>query len=159
MLFALHVADYGVLALYLAIMVAIGFYFSREQHTSKDFFLAGRSMGWFPIGLSIMATLLSALSYTGVPGEAYYAGLRFLLLPFAVWLTLPLLLWLVLPLYHNLRLFSVYEYLELRYDAPTRFAGSPSKTVVPPSAQVSSSRSMRSTGPSPRCRRWSSTET
>ncbi|MCH5378191.1 MAG: hypothetical protein JJ992_29905, partial [Planctomycetes bacterium] len=124
MLLALHVVDYGALAVYLAAMVAIGVYFSRQQHSSKDFFLAGRAMGWFPIGLSVMATLLSALSYTGIPGAAYYAGLKFLLSPLAVWLTLPIIVGFVLPLYQRLEIYSVYEYLELRFDLATRLAGS-----------------------------------
>ncbi len=124
MLFALHQIDYGVLGLYLVEMVLIGLYFSREQRSSKDFFLAGRSMTWFPIGLSVMATLLSALSYTGVPGEAYYHGLKFLLLPIGIWLTLPVMVKLFLPLYQGLGLYSVYEYLELRFDAATRLVSS-----------------------------------
>lgn len=124
MLLALHSVDYGVLALYLAAMVAIGFYFSREQHSSKDFFLAGRDMGWFPIGVSVMATLLSALSYTGVPGAAYYSGLKFLVFPLAVWLVLPVVVVFILPLYQRLEIYSIYEYLELRFDLATRLAGS-----------------------------------
>ena len=124
MLFALHVVDYGVLGLYLAAMVAVGAYFRREQRSSKDFFLAGRSMGWFPVGLSVMATLLSALSYTGVPGEAYYVGLKFLMSPLAVWLTLPIVVGAVLPLYRRLEIYSVYEYLEMRFDLATRLTGS-----------------------------------
>ena len=59
--------DYAVLVGYLLLMIAIGAWFSRQQHTSQDFFLAGRKMSWFPVGLSIMATLVSALSYTGAP--------------------------------------------------------------------------------------------
>ncbi|MFV1964544.1 MAG: hypothetical protein ACC628_03915 [Pirellulaceae bacterium] len=124
MLIALHYVDYGVLLLYLAVMVAIGAYFSRQQHTSKDFFLAGRSMGWFPVGLSIMATLLSALSYTGVPGAAYHWGLKLLASSVCVWLTVPLLLGCVLPLYHRLGIYSVYEYLEMRFDTAVRFVSS-----------------------------------
>lgn len=124
MLLALTAVDYGVLALYLLVMVAIGAYFSRQQKTSRDFFLAGRAMSWFPIGLSLMATLLSALSYSGIPGQAYYFGLKFIMLPLAVWLTLPLVVWLVLPVYRGLKLYSVYEYLELRFDANTRYLGS-----------------------------------
>jgi len=124
MLFALNQIDYGVLGLYLVVMVLIGLHFSREQRSSKDFFLAGRTMTWFPIGLSVMATLLSALSYTGVPGEAYYHGLKLLLLPIGIWLTLPIMAKFFLPLYQGLRLYSVYEYLELRFDAPTRLVSS-----------------------------------
>ena len=124
MLFALGSVDYAVLIFYLLAMIGVGFYFSGEQKTSRDFFLAGRSMGWFPIGLSIMATLLSALSYTGIPGEAYYVGYKFLLMPLAVWLTLPVLSLVVLPLYHRLGIYTIYEYLEMRYDTATRFVSS-----------------------------------
>ncbi len=124
MLIALASVDYGLLAIYLLAMIGVGAYFSREQRTSRDFFLAGRSMGWFPIGLSVMATLLSALSYTGIPGEAYYVGYKFLLMPLAVWLTLPILSLVVIPLYHRLGIVTIYEYLEMRYDLATRFASS-----------------------------------
>jgi len=116
--------DYAVVVFYLALMVGFGWYFSRQQHTSKDFLLAGRSMGWFPIGLSVMATLISALSYTGVPAAAYGAGLKLLAWPLALWLTLPIVTGLVLPIYRNLEIVSIYEYLELRYNQSTRIAGS-----------------------------------
>ncbi len=124
MLGALASLDYIVLGGYLLAMVAVGFYFSRQQRTTCDFFLAGRSMGWFPIGLSIMATLVSALSYTGIPGEAYYVGYKFMVMPLATWLTLPILMLVVLPLYLRLEICSIYEYLELRFDAATRLASS-----------------------------------
>jgi sodium-dependent multivitamin transporter 6 len=124
MLFALTSFDYAVLAGYLVVMIGIGAYFSRAQHSSCDFFLASRSMGWFPIGISIMATLLSALSYSGIPGEAYYEGYHFLVMPLAVWCALPIMSWVVLPIYHRLQIYSIYEYLELRFDARTRFVSS-----------------------------------
>ncbi len=123
MLFAFTTLDYTLVGLYLAGMVAVGAHFSRQQHSAADFFLAGRSMSWFPVGLSIMATLISALSYTGVPSEAYRVGLVLLLWPAALWLTLPVVYWIVLPIYSNLRMFSIYEYLELRYDRLTRTVG------------------------------------
>ena len=71
-LLGLVAGDYAVLVAYLVVMVLVGILFSRRQDSSSEFFLAGRSMGWFPIGISVMATLLSALSYSGVPGESYY---------------------------------------------------------------------------------------
>ena len=61
-LFGLSSIDYGVLGIYLLLMVGVGVFFSKDQHTSRDFFLAGRSMGWFAVGLSIMATLLLRLA-------------------------------------------------------------------------------------------------
>ena len=118
------ILDYTVLVGYLIGMLVIGGYFSKQQHTSKDFFLAGRSMGWFPVGLSIMATLLSALSYTGNPGESYKEGMKLLAGPLSVWLTLPVLALLVMPLYYRLGLYSIYEYLEHRFHLAVRIAGS-----------------------------------
>src|SRR5687768_6048444 len=112
MLATLTVIDYGLLVLYLAVMVAIGVYFSGQQHSSKDFFLAGRSMSWFPLGLSLMATLISALTYTGLPGQAYYVGLKVLVMPLAVWIALPVIVAWVVPIYRGLGLYSIYEYLE-----------------------------------------------
>ena len=98
MLLALATVDYVVLAFYLLMMLGVGFYFSRQQHTTRDFFLAGRSMGWIPVGISIMATLLSALSYSGIPGEGYYVGLKFLAMPVAIWMLLPIISGIILPL-------------------------------------------------------------
>lgn len=124
MLATLTSVDYGVIGLYLLAMVALGFYFSGEQRTTQDFFLGGRSFSWFPLGMSLMATLISALSYTGLPGQAYEVGIRCLLIPLSVWLALPILVGVVLPIFRGLRLYSLYEYLELRFDSRTRLAGS-----------------------------------
>jgi Na+/proline symporter len=114
--------DYAVLAAYLAAMLAIGFYFSKTQNTTQEFFLASRSLGWFPLGMSLMATLISALSYTGIPGQGYLVGLKCLLMPLSVWLILPVIVGYVLPVFRGLGLYSIYEYLELRFDAATRLA-------------------------------------
>lgn len=125
MLFAvLTPLDYGLIILYLLAMVGLGLYFSGAQHTTNDFFFAGKSFGWFPLGISLMATLISALSYTGIPGQAYDVGLLVLIHPLAVWIGLPLMNGVVLPIYRGLALNSVYEYLELRFDARVRLLAS-----------------------------------
>lgn len=116
--------DYGVIAFYMLAMVWLGFYFANEQRTTQDFFLGGRSFSWFPLGMSLMATLISALSYTGLPGQAYEHGLRCLILPLSVWMALPIMVGVVLPIFRGLGLYSLYEYLELRFDSRTRLAGS-----------------------------------
>lgn len=119
----LSIVDYGILALYLALMVGLGIYFAGEQKSTKDFFLAGRSMNWFPLGMSLMATMISALTYTGLPGQAYEHGLKTLLVPLSAWIVLPVLVAVVLPIYRGLGLYTLYEYLELRFDARVRLAG------------------------------------
>jgi Na+/proline symporter len=124
MLATLTSIDYGVIAFYMLAMVGLGFYFANEQRTTQDFFLGGRSFSWFPLGMSLMATLISALSYTGLPGQAYEYGLRCLILPLSVWMALPIMVGVVLPIFRGLSLYSLYEYLELRFDSRTRLAGS-----------------------------------
>ena len=124
MILAFTAIDYVVLGFFLLVMLLVGLYFNRQQHSTTDFFLAGRSMSWLPVGLSVMATLLSALSYTGIPGEAYKFGFLLLVQVLAIWLTVPLMLGVVLPLYHGLKISTIYEYLEMRFDSTTRTVGS-----------------------------------
>ena len=119
---ALGIADYGVLLVYLAAMLAIGVYFNSTQNSTEEFFLASRSLGWFPLGLSLMATLISAMTYTALPGQAYEVGVKTLLMPLALWLTIPILWGVAIPIFRGLRMSSIYEYLELRFDARTRLA-------------------------------------
>jgi SSS family transporter len=119
---ALGLADYGILLVYMGAMLAIGFYFNSIQNSTEEFFLASRSLGWFPLGLSLMATLISAMTYTALPGQAYEVGLRTLLMPVGLWLSIPILWGVAIPIFRGLRMSSIYEYLELRFDARTRLA-------------------------------------
>lgn len=116
--------DYGILLGYLALMVLLGLYFAGKQTSTDEYFLGSRSFSWMPLGVSLLATLLSALSYTGFPGQAYQVGLAILLMPLAVWLTFPIIAGVVLPIYRGLSLSSVYEYLEYRFDSRVRVVAS-----------------------------------
>ncbi len=120
MLLAFSSLDVAVLVLYLGLVLAVGIFFHNQQRSTEDFFLAGRSLGWFPVGMSLMASLISALSFTGVPGQGYSIGLRTLYMPLAVWLTVPILWGVAIPMFRGLQLASIYEYLELRFDGRTR---------------------------------------
>jgi sodium-dependent multivitamin transporter 6 len=124
MLGVLTSIDYGLLVLYLAALISVGMYLRSQQTSTEEFFLAGRSFGAFPLGLSLMAALISALTYTGIPGQAYYVGLKVLVMPLAVWIGLPLIVGWVVPIYRGLGLYSIYEYLELRFDSTTRLLAS-----------------------------------
>ena len=116
--------DYVCVALYLAVVLIMGLALARRQDSSVDYFLGGRGMPWFAVGLSLVASLLSTLSYLGQPGElirygiAYVAGTT-LVLPLAFLFTT--LLWL--PFFMRMRLTSVYEYLELRFGLVARWMG------------------------------------
>src|SRR3954465_12802717 len=79
MLLALAWQDHAVVAAYLAVLVGMGWHFSRKQRTGNEYFLASRSVPWFALGLSIMATLMSSLTYLSEPGEVWLSGLTTIL--------------------------------------------------------------------------------
>jgi len=116
--------DYIVFIGYLLLTAGIGVYFTRSQKKSSDFFLAGRTMNWFPIGLSIMVTAFSAVNYTAFSGEVFGHGLYvFLCLPVFVFVAIPVIK-VIMPFYHSMQLYSVYDYLEKRFDKNVRLLGS-----------------------------------
>lgn len=81
--------DYTIFIAYLAAMVGVGVFFVREQRTVKDYFLAGRSMGYIMIAVSVLAALFSGISYLGAPGEVYAHGLAFMLFGLSFFIATP----------------------------------------------------------------------
>lgn len=116
----LHPLDWMVLAVYLVGTIALGASFCRGQKTTKDFFLAGRSMSWLPVGLSVVATLFSAISYIALPSANQKYGIVYLMGSFAVFLCIPAVTRVFMPFYHRLQCYSAYEYLEKRFDVRVR---------------------------------------
>lgn len=115
--------DYLVVFVYMICMLGMGWYLSRKQENIEDFFVAGRSMPWMATGLSLIATLMSTLTYLGAPGEMIKHGvaqfLGLLALPFVF-----LVVWnLWVPFFMRLRLTSAYEYLDLRFGPHARLLG------------------------------------
>ena len=120
---ALQPVDYAVVFIYMACMLSIGWFLARKQMNIEDFFVAGRSMPWMATGLSMIATLMSTLTYLGAPGEMIKHGAAqffgILALPFAF-----VIIWsLWVPFFMRLRLTSAYEYLELRFGPRARLLG------------------------------------
>lgn len=113
-------ADWAAVALYATAMAVIAWACSRKQATAEEFFLAQRRMPWFAVGLSIMATLVSTVSYVGIPGEVIRHGIGifagFLGVPFAM--VIVLCFWV--PFFMRLRVTSVYEYLQQRFNRAAR---------------------------------------
>ncbi len=112
--------DFFIVIFYMIGMIFIGYKLGKKNETQEDYFLAGRSMPWFPVGLSIAATMISANGFVGGPGWAYYSGIA----PFMVNITVPLAIMVALytfiPVFYNLRLTSVYEYVEKRLGVYSR---------------------------------------
>lgn len=115
--------DFVAVIAYLAVTIGIVVWSSRRQSTTEDFFLGGRSMPWMAVGLSLLATLMSSISYMGTPGEMIGNGFamfaQYLAIPFSM--SVVLLVWV--PFFMRLRMTSAYEYLERRFNSRVRFAG------------------------------------
>ena len=124
MLALLTPIDYGVLGLFVAALLGVGAYFSPRQKDTTEFFLAGRSLGPLPLGLSLAAIFVGTLGITSLPAAAYDRGWRCWLPVLAFWLVLPVVAFIAIPIYRGLRVVSLYEYLEQRFDARVRLAAS-----------------------------------
>ncbi len=117
---ALTTADWAVLAVYLASIVAFGLWMGRGNRRVDDFFLAGRQMRWWAVGLSIMATQVSAITFVGTTGQAYTKGMSFLAFYLGLPFAMVILSITLVPLFYRSGVFTAYEYLEQRFDARTR---------------------------------------
>lgn len=116
--------DNAVLVFYLVLVVGMGSFFFRGQHNTEDYFLAGRRMPWVAVGVSIFASLFSAISLLGSPGWVYENDLTLGLTLVTIPIVTPIVIWVFLPFYHRLRVFTAYEYLERRFDPSVRLASS-----------------------------------
>ena len=114
--------DYVVIAAYLIVMIGIGVVLS-EQKSQDSFFLGSRSLGWFPLALSTMATQLSAISFISAPafvGFRQGGGLKWLTYEFGVPLAMIFVMLVIAPALYRANVVSIYEYLELRFGQSTR---------------------------------------
>jgi sodium-coupled monocarboxylate transporter 8/12 len=116
--------DYGVFGAYLAVGILIGCYFSRGQKDLKSYFLAGQSMGYVLVGVSVLAALFSGISYLAVPSEVYAHGMGFFLVVLSFILATPITILVFLPFFYRSRFYTAYQYLEERFSAPVRLMAS-----------------------------------
>ncbi len=112
--------DWIVLALSLTFIVSYGIYKSRENKNIESYLLANQSLPWYHVGLSLMATQASAITFLSAPGQAYTDGMRFVQFYFGLPFAMIVLCITFVPKFHKLRVFTAYEYLEGRFDLRTR---------------------------------------
>ena len=112
--------DWAVLIAYLVAVVAFGVWTGRGNRRIEDFFLAGRRMRWWAVGLSVMATQISAITFIGTTGQAYTDGMRFLVFYFGLPFAMVILCVTMVPFFYRARVYTAYEYLERRFDPRTR---------------------------------------
>ncbi|XP_038659839.1 sodium-dependent multivitamin transporter-like [Scyliorhinus canicula] len=120
------VADYVIFALLLVFSSVIGLFYALSggrQRTTQEFLLAGRSMTFLPVALSLLATFQSAVAILGVPAEIYTYGTEYWFLGCSYFLGLLIPAHIFVPMFYRLGLTSTYEYLELRFNKATRLCG------------------------------------
>ena len=116
--------DWVVVALYGAVVVAIGAWANRRQKTTEDYFLGGRNMRWWAIGVSLIATSFSSVALIGFTGFGFTRGMGYLQLQIGDLVAILLACALFLPFFARLRLTTAYEYLELRFGVGARTVAS-----------------------------------
>ncbi|MDT9025654.1 sodium:solute symporter family transporter [Rossellomorea yichunensis] len=112
--------DMTIVAVYMIALIIMGYKLGKGNHTQDDYFVGGRSVATFPIALSIAATTVSANGFIGGPGWAYGSGLIAFMLNFSIPIVLILTLSIFLPFFYNLRVTSIYEYIEMRLGGKSR---------------------------------------
>jgi SSS family transporter len=118
----MNALDYSIVILYSIAFLGLGYFF-KDQKDGKDYFLGGKSFGWLPLGLSIMATQLSAISFISAPafvGVREGGGLEWLSYEFGVPLAMIFLMGILVPPLYKSGVVSIYEYLERRFDISSR---------------------------------------
>ncbi|HYK04744.1 MAG TPA: sodium:solute symporter [Thermoanaerobaculia bacterium] len=113
-------ADWAVLAATLAAIVLYGMWKGRRQRRLEQYLLADRQMQWYTVALSVMATQASAITFLSTPGQAYTDGMRFVQFYLGLPVAMVILSITAVPIYHRLKVFTAYEYLETRFDVRVR---------------------------------------
>ncbi len=112
--------DWIVLILTLLVIVVYGIYKSRNVNSIDGYILSDRSLPWYTVGLSVMATQASAITFLSAPGLAYTSGMSFVQFYFGLPLAMIVLCVTFIPIFHRLKVYTAYEFLEHRFDVKTR---------------------------------------
>lgn len=116
----MSIIDWIVLLATLLLIVLYGVWKSRGAKNIEGYLLADRQLPWYHVGLSVMATQASAITFLSAPGQAYSDGLRFVQFYFGLPLAMVVLCITFIPIFHKLNVYTAYEYLEKRFDNKTR---------------------------------------
>ena len=112
--------DWIVLFGWLTFLVSYGIYRGRGSDSVDQYLLAGKTMPWYAMGLSIMATQASAITFISTTGQSYIDGMRFVQFYFGLPIAMVIICTTAVPIFHRANVYTAYEYLERRFDAKTR---------------------------------------
>ena len=116
----MHPIDWAIVAGYLTWVIYDGLKRSKDTDAIEGYFLAGRSLPWWAVGLSVMATQMSAITLVGTTGQGYSDGMRFVQFYFGLPVAMIILSVTLVPFFYRAKVFTAYEYLERRFDKKTR---------------------------------------
>ena len=112
--------DWAIVGAYLVYVIWDGIRMTKNSGNVEGYFLANRSLPWWAVGLSVMATQLSAITLVGTTGQAYSDGMRFIQFYYGLPLAMVILCVTAVPFFYRAKVYTAYEYLENRFDAKTR---------------------------------------
>ena len=112
--------DWIVLSITLLFIVAFGIYKTRGSKNVDEYIKGGSDSKWWTIGLSVMATQASAITFLSAPGQAFNDGMGFVQFYFGLPIAMVIICLVFIPIYHKLKVYTAYEYLEGRFDLKTR---------------------------------------
>ena len=116
----LHAVDWIILSVTLCSIVLYGTYVTRKNATVTDYIKGGNDSKWWTIGLSVMATQASAITFLSTPGQAFHSGMGFVQFYFGLPIAMIIICVVFIPIYHKLKVYTAYEFLEGRFDLKTR---------------------------------------
>ncbi|MFS2187725.1 sodium:solute symporter [Mucilaginibacter sp. Mucisp84] len=116
----MSLTDWIVLGLTIFSIVLYGIWKSGNNKNIDQFLMGSRSLPWYHVGLSVMATQASAITFLSAPGQAYSDGMRFVQFYFGLPLAMIVLCITFVPIFHRLKVYTAYEFLEQRFDLKTR---------------------------------------
>lgn len=112
--------DWIVLTVTLLFIVSYGVYKTKGSADVQDYILGNKETPWWTVGLSVMATQASAITFLSTPGQAYHDGMGFVQFYFGLPIAMVVISMTFIPIYHRLKVYTAYEYLEQRFDLKTR---------------------------------------
>lgn len=116
----MEILDWIVLSATLSFIVVFGAYKTRKNTSVQDYIKGGNDTKWWTIGLSVMATQASAITFLSTPGQAFHSGMGFVQFYFGLPIAMVIICLVFIPIYHKLKVYTAYEYLEGRFDLKTR---------------------------------------
>ena len=116
----MELIDWAVLSFSLLFIVAYGVWKNNSHKNIKDYIRGGNQASWFTVGLSVMATQASAITFLSTPGQAFNDGMGFLQFYLGLPFAMIIICLFFLPVYHKLKVYTAYEFLEKRFDLKTR---------------------------------------